>query len=48
MVTTLDALLNGLDGDGNGQIDPQPAECGAEQVYRLSHGLFALSLVKSQ
>lgn len=48
MVTTLDALLNGLDGDGNGQIDPKPAECGAEQVYRLSHGLFALSLVKSQ
>jgi hypothetical protein len=48
MVTLLNALAKGVDANSNGVIDPVAGECGATQVYELSHGLFEIPMKGSQ
>lgn len=48
MVELLNALAVGIDANGNGVIDPVAGECGATQVYELSHGLFEIPMKRSQ
>jgi plastocyanin len=38
------AILSGEDADGSGQIDIAVGECGAAQIYQLSHQLFDIPL----
>jgi len=44
LVTTLAALSNGVDADGDGTIAASAGECGATQAYQLSHHLFDIYL----
>jgi len=44
LVTTLAALSNGVDADGDGTIAASAGECGATQAYQLSHHLFDIHL----
>jgi hypothetical protein len=48
MVQLLNALAKGIDANSNGVIDPVAGECGATQVYELSHGLFEIPMKLSQ
>ena len=44
MVEALNALSAGVDANGNGEIEAITGECGATQVYELSHELFHIHL----
>lgn len=44
MVDALNALAAGVDANGNGEIEAVKGECGATQVYELSHELFHIHL----
>jgi hypothetical protein len=48
MVQLLNALAKGIDANSNGTIDAVAGECGATQVYELSHGLFEIPMKRSQ
>jgi hypothetical protein len=48
MVQLLNALAKGIDVNSNGVVDPVAGECGATQVYELSHGLFEIPMKLSQ
>ena len=44
MVEALNALAAGIDANGNGEIEAIKGECGATQIYELSHELFHIHL----
>jgi hypothetical protein len=48
MIQLLNALAKGIDANSNGTIDAVAGECGATQVYELSHGLFEIPMKRSQ
>lgn len=48
LATVTAALDGGVDANSNGEIEIFPGECGAEQIYQLSHELFDITLTAQQ
>ncbi len=42
-----EATANGVDANGNGEIETAADECGAVQIYRLSHQLFDITMTRT-
>jgi hypothetical protein len=37
-------MSEGVDANNNGAVELVEAECGANQIYQISHGLFEIPL----
>jgi plastocyanin len=45
LVKVASPIAVGVDANGNGEIEAIAGECGAEQLYQLSHALFNIRLI---
>lgn len=48
LAQVLNQIAEGVDANGNGTVELVQAECGANQIYQLSHALFDIRLAAGQ